>query len=198
MKPVKIGIIGLGNIGCGVMDILQRNAGLLTSRLGAPIEVARAVDIEPDRPRSVKIPAEIITTDAMDVINDSGVQIVVELIGGIEPARSYILAAIANGKHVVTANKALLSTHWLEISEKAAEKGVTIGFEGSVAGGIPLIRTIKIGLVANRILSVTGIINGTCNYILTRMHKERMTFSQVLGEAQSEGFAEADPAMDVE
>jgi len=198
VKPVRIGIIGLGNIGCGVMEILQRNAGLLASRLGASIEVARAADIDPDRPRGVKIPKKLLTTNAMDVIDDPEVQIVVELIGGIEPARSYILAAIDRGKHVVTANKALLSTHWLEISKRAEEKGVTLGFEGSVAGGIPLVRTIKVGLVANRILSVTGIINGTCNYILTRMHKERMTFSQVLKDAQDEGYAEADPAMDVE
>ncbi len=198
MKSVKIGIIGLGNIGCGVMEILQRNSGLLASRLGASIEVVRVADIDPDRPRDVTVPEGVMTVDAMDVINDPEVQIVVELIGGIEPARSYILAAINRGKHIVTANKALLSTHWSELSKKAGAKGVTLGFEGSVAGGIPLVRTIKVGLVANRILSVTGIINGTCNYILTRMHKEHMTFSSVLGDAQDKGYAEADTAMDVD
>ena len=198
MNNVKIGIIGLGNIGCGTLSILTDNREILSERIGATIDVVRAADLDLDRTRLVSIPKSILTTDALDVVRDPEVQIVVELIGGIEPARSYILEAIEHGKHVVTANKALLSEHWQELVEKAEEKGVCLLYEGSVAGGIPLIRTIKVGLVANRIRSVTGIINGTCNYILSRMSSEKLSFGEALSMAQEMGYAEADPAMDVE
>ena len=198
MNNVKIGIIGLGNIGCGTLSILTGNREILSERIGATIDVVRAADLDLDRTRPVSIPKSILTTDALDVVRDPEVQIVVELIGGIEPARSYILEAIEHGKHVVTANKALLSEHWQELVEKAEEKGVCLLYEGSVAGGIPLIRTIKVGLVANRIRSVTGIINGTCNYILSRMSSEKLSFGEALSMAQEMGYAEADPAMDVE
>ncbi|UCF30677.1 MAG: homoserine dehydrogenase [bacterium] len=198
MKAVNIGLVGLGTIGCGTVDILQRNRSVLKDRLGASIDIVRASDIDLKRPRPVELPARILTPDAWEVIRDPEVQIMVELIGGIEPARSLILEAFDRGKHVVTANKALLSTHWSELVSKADDRGVTLGFEGSVAGGIPLIRAIKVGLVANRIRSVTGIINGTCNYILTRMHREGRPFPEILGEAQAMGYAEADPALDVE
>ena len=198
MNNVKIGIIGLGNIGCGTLSILTENREILSERIGATIDVVRAADLDLDRTRLVSIPKSILTTDALDVVRDPEVQIVVELIGGIEPARSYILEAIEHGKHVVTANKALLSEHWQELVEKAEEKGVSLLYEGSVAGGIPLIRAIKVGLVANRIRSVTGIINGTCNYVLSRMSAEKLSFGEALSMAQEMGYAEADPAMDVE
>jgi homoserine dehydrogenase len=198
MNSIKIGIIGLGNIGCGTLRILTENREILGERIGATIDVVRAADIDPDRPRPVEIPKSILTTDALDVVRDPEVQIVVELIGGIEPARSYILEAIEHGKHVVTANKALLSEHWQELVEKAEKKGVCLLYEGSVGGGIPLIRTIKIGLVANRIRSVTGIINGTCNYILSRMSSEKLAFQDALAMAKEMGYAETDPSMDVE
>lgn len=198
MRSIKVGVIGLGTIGCGTMSILTGNRDILAERIGATIDVVRAADIDLERPRPVQIPGSILTTDAMDVIEDDDIQIVVELIGGIEPARSYILKAIELGKHVVTANKALLSEHWQELVEKAEEKGVCLLYEGSVGGGIPLIRTIKVGLVANRIRAVTGIINGTCNYILSRMSREKLSFDQVLPMAKEMGYAEADPAMDVE
>lgn len=198
METVKVGIIGLGTVGCGTVKILQDSAGLLADRTGAEIEIERVADLDPHRPRSVTLPAGVLTADFEQVVSDPGIQIVVELIGGIEPARGYILAALDNGKHVVTANKALLSEHWRELVERAEKRGVSLLFEGSVAGGVPLIRAIKQGLVANRIQSVTGIINGTCNYILSRMFMEKRPFQEVLGEAQERGFAEADPAMDVE
>ena len=198
MRSIKVGIIGLGNIGCGTMRILTENREILSERIGATIDVVYAADLDLSRPRPVDIPQSILTTDAMDILRDPQVQIVVELIGGIEPARSYILEAIEQGKHVVTANKALLSEHWKELVEKAEEKGVSLLYEGSVAGGIPLIRTIKVGLAANRIRSVTGIINGTCNYILSKMSSEKLTFDEALAMAQEKGYAEADPAMDIE
>ncbi len=198
MRSVKVGIIGLGNIGCGTMQILAENREILNERIGATIDVIYAADLDLNRPRPIDIPQSILTTDAMDILRDPQVQIVVELIGGIEPARSYILEAIEQGKHVVTANKALLSEHWQELVEKAEEKGVSLLYEGSVAGGIPLIRTIKVGLVANRIRSVTGIINGTCNYILSKMSSEKLAFNEALAMAQEKGYAEADPAMDIE
>lgn len=198
MESVKVGIIGLGTIGCGTMRILTENREILNERVGTAIDVVRAADLDLDRPRPIDIPESILTADAMDVVRDPEVQIVVELIGGIEPARSYILEAIEQGKHVVTANKALLSEHWQELVEKAEEKGVCLLYEGSVAGGIPLIRAIKVGLVANRIKSVTGIINGTCNYILSRMSSEKLAFDEALAIAKEKGYAEADPAMDVE
>jgi len=198
MNSIKVGLIGLGTIGCGTLRILTENREILSERIGATIDVVRAADLDLDRPRPVKVPQSILTADALEVVRDPEVQIVVELIGGIEPAKSYILEAIENGKHVVTANKALLSEHWHELVERAEEKGVCLLYEGSVAGGIPLIRTIKVGLVANRIRSVTGIINGTCNYILSKMSSEKLAFDEALAMAMEMGYAEADPAMDVE
>ncbi len=197
-KAIRVGILGLGNIGAGTVEILRRNGGLIEQRLGVPFELARAADLDATRATSLGLTPGVFTTDAKAVVEDPSVQVVVELIGGIEPARSLILAAMEHRKHVVTANKALLSTHWEELVTKAEEKRVSLGFEGSVAGGIPLIHTIRRGLVANRIRRVTGIINGTCNYILTRMERDRRPFAEILLDAQRHGFAEADPALDVD
>lgn len=197
-KAIKVGILGLGNIGAGTVEILRRNGPLIERRVGVPFEIARVADLDPARARRLGLPDAIYTGDAKAVVTDPEIQVVIELIGGIEPARSLVLAAMENGKHVVTANKALLSKHWTEITQKAEEKQVTLGFEASVAGGIPLINAIRRGLVANRIQRVTGIINGTCNYILTRMAREQKPFKEILAEAQALGFAEANPALDVE
>jgi homoserine dehydrogenase len=197
-KAIKVGILGLGNIGAGTVEILRRNGGLIERRLGVPFEVVRAADRDPSRAQKLDLGPGVFTTDAAAVVRDPDVQVVVELIGGIEPARSLILAAMEHGKHVVTANKALLSTHWEELVAKAEQRRVSLGFEGSVAGGIPLIHAIRRGLVANRVRRVTGIINGTCNYILTRMARERKAFAEILADAQAHGFAEANPALDVD
>lgn len=197
-KAIKVGILGLGNIGAGTVEILRKNGALLERRLGVPFELARAADRDASRAQKLGLSPSVFTTDATEVVKDPEVQVVIELIGGIEPARSLILAAMENGKHVVTANKALLSTHWEELVTKAEQKRVSLGFEGSVAGGIPLIHAIRRGLVANRIRRITGIINGTCNYILTRMARERKPFAEILADAQAHGFAEANPALDVD
>jgi homoserine dehydrogenase len=197
-KAIKVGILGLGNIGAGTVEILKKNGALLERRVGVPFELVRAADKDASRAERLGLAPGVFTTDANAVVKDPEVQVVVELIGGIEPARSLILAAMENGKHVVTANKALLSTHWEELVSRAEQKRVSLGFEGSVAGGIPLIHTIRRGLVANRIRRVTGIINGTCNYILTRMARERKPFAEILADAQAHGFAEANPALDVD
>jgi homoserine dehydrogenase len=197
-KAIKVGILGLGNIGAGTVQILQKNGALLERRLGVPFELVRAADLDPRRAEALGLAPGVYTSDAKAVVNDPEVQVVVELIGGIEPARSLILAAMDAGKAVVTANKALLSTHWEELVAKAEQKRVSLGFEGSVGGGIPIIHAIRRGLVANRVRRVTGIINGTCNYILTRMARERKPFAEILADAQKNGYAEANPALDVD
>jgi homoserine dehydrogenase len=197
-KAIRVGLLGLGNIGAGTVEILGRNRDLIERRLGVPLEVVRAADLDPRRAERLGLPSSVFTTDARAVVSDPSVQVVVELIGGIEPARTLILAAMDAGKHVVTANKALLSTHWEEIVARAEERRVSLYFEGAVAGGIPLIHAIRRGLVANRIQRVTGIINGTCNYILTRMAREKRPFPEILADAQAHGYAEANPALDVE
>ena len=197
-KAIRVGILGLGNIGSGTVEILKRNGRLIERRLGVPLELARAADLDPARAERLGLAPGVFTTDARAVVEDPSVHVVVELMGGIEPARTLILTAMQNRKHVVTANKALLATHWEELVTKAEEMRVSFGFEGSVAGGIPLIHTIRHGLVANRIRRITGIINGTCNYILTRMAQERKPFGEILADAQAHGFAEANPALDVD
>jgi len=197
-NPIRIGILGLGNIGTGTVEILQRNAAHIERRLGAPLVLAKAADLDPSRGAKLDLPPGVFTTDARSVVDDPTIQIVVELIGGIEPARTFILVAMERGKHVVTANKALLATHWGELVTRAEERRINFGFEASVGGGIPIIHVIRRGLVGNRIRRVTGIINGTCNYILTRMARERRPFAEILADAQAHGFAEANPALDVD
>ncbi len=197
-RAIRVAILGLGNVGSGTVDILRRNADLIERRLGVPLELARAVARHPARAERLGLPAVLFTTDARAVLADPSIQIVVELMGGIEPARSLVLEAMDRGKHVVTANKALLAGHWEELVTRAEERRVALGFEGSVGGGIPVIRAIRQGLAGNRIRRVTGIVNGTCNLILTRMARERRPFAEILAEAQRAGFAEADPALDVD
>jgi homoserine dehydrogenase len=195
---INIGIIGFGTVGSGTVKILLGNRDILRERLGFEINLKRIVARNIRKDRGIKVPEGVLTTDVHTVLDDPDIQIVVELIGGISPAKDYILKAIGNGKHVVTANKALLATEGNEIFSAARKAGVEIGFEASVAGGIPIIKVIREGLVANRIKAVYGIINGTSNYILTKMTEENVEFSDALKEAQRLGYAEADPTLDIE
>ncbi len=198
MKEIKVGLIGFGTVGSGVVKILQKNSKLIEKRMGAKIVLKRIADIDVKTDRGVKLRPGILTTKADDVIKDPEINIVMELIGGIEPAKTFILKAIQNGKHIITANKALLALHGDEIFRAAHRSGVDVNFEASVGGGIPLIRSIKEGLVANRIHSIFGILNGTSNYILSKMTDEGRSFKEVLREAQEKGYAEADPTYDIE
>ena len=196
-QKINVGIIGLGTVGSGAFRILRDNAELIRRRVGVPVEVTKIAVRDATRDRGVAIPAGVLTTNPSQVIDDPNIDIVIELIGGYEPARELILAAIARGKHVVTANKALLAADGAEIHEAARRAGVSIGYEASVGGGIPVIKALKEALAANRILSIYGIINGTSNYILTKMTEEERSFADVLAEAQRAGYAEADPTFDV-
>ncbi len=198
MKEIKVGLIGFGTVGTGVVKILQKNSKLIEKRMGAKIVLKRVADIDLETPRGVNLKPGILTQRAEEVINDPEIQIVMELVGGMEPAKTYILQSIRNKKHVVTANKALLALHGDEIFREASRFGVDVNFEASVGGGIPLIRSIKEGLVANRIQSIVGILNGTSNYILSKMTDEGRDFKEVLKEAKEKGFAEADPTYDIE
>jgi homoserine dehydrogenase len=199
VNDVRIGVLGLGTVGAGVVKILQTRAAMLQERTGARLSVAAVADTDLIRPREgLDLSALPMTNDAARVLADPAIHVVVELVGGLEPARTFILRALTAGKHVVTANKALLAHHGAEIHEAARRHGVALGFEAAVAGGIPLIRAVKEGLVANRVLSLAGIVNGTCNYILSKMTDEGLDFSLVLKEAQAHGYAEADPTLDIE
>ncbi|MDZ4163668.1 MAG: homoserine dehydrogenase [Smithellaceae bacterium] len=198
MKEIKLGLLGFGNIGSGVVALLHDNADLITKRLGAKLILKSIADLDIIRPRPVPHYEATLTTDSWEVINDPEISIIIELIGGYEPARTFVLAAIEQGKHLVTANKALLATHGNEIFLKAQKGGVNIAFEASVGGTIPIIKTLKESLAANRIKSIFGIMNGTSNFILSKMTDENKEFNVVLKEAQDLGFAEADPTFDVE
>jgi homoserine dehydrogenase len=198
MKKINIGLIGFGTIGCGVVKLLQDNEKLIEKKLGAKLELKKIADIDITKPRPVKVNKNILTTNAREILQDKDIDIVIELMGGYEPARTFILEAIANGKQVVTANKALLAAHGNEIFSKAEKKGTDIGFEASVGGTIPIIRTLKESLIANNIKSIYGIMNGTANFILTKMTDEGQDFAIVLKEAQALGYAEADPTYDIE
>jgi len=199
MEPIRVGLLGLGTVGAGVVRVLQSHREELEEKIGAPVALSAVVDTDCTNPRKGVTLSELpLSSDPAKVLDDPSIDVVVELIGGLEPARSFILRALANGKHVVTANKALLATHGEELYAKAREKGRMLAFEAAVAGGIPLIRSVKEGLVANRITSLQGIVNGTSNYILSRMTDEGQEFGRVLAEAQAQGYAEADPTYDVE
>lgn len=197
MKVIKVGLIGFGTVGSGLAQTLFDQNERLVRKIGTRVVLSRVVDIKLD-----KLPEPfqetVLSKDVADIFNDPEIDIVVELIGGLEPARTFLLEAIRHGKHVVTANKALLSIHGREIFEAAVANNVEVGFEASVGGGIPVIKALKEGLVANRILSIMGIMNGTANYILTKMTNEGVAFDVVLKEAQALGFAEADPTYDIE
>ena len=195
---INVGIIGFGTVGTGTAKILTGNRDILSQRIGFDINLKRIADLDIKRDRGIKLPEGTLITDANEILNDPEIDIVIELIGGIHPAKDFILKAIRNKKHVITANKALLATEGNEIFAEAEKYGVEIGFEASVAGGIPIIKVIREGLIANRIMAVYGIINGTSNYILTKMTDDRVEFSDALKEAQRLGYAEADPTYDIE
>ncbi len=198
LPPARIGVLGLGTVGCGTLNVLARNAGEITRRAGRSIEVVCASARDLERQRPVDTSGIALTTDAFAVVDDPAVDIVVELIGGTEPARELVLRALANGKHVVTANKALIALHGNEVFDAARSNGVTVAFEAAVAGGIPVIKTLREALAGNAIQWLAGIINGTCNYMLTEMNERGADFEAVLAEAQALGYAEADPSFDVD
>jgi homoserine dehydrogenase len=195
---IGVGIVGFGTVGTGVAKILLDNAALITRRVGVPVELVRVADLDIVRERGVALAAGVLTTDSKQVLTAPDIDIVIELIGGYDTAKRVILDAIAAGKHVVTANKALLALHGEEIFDAAVRKGVDVGFEASVGGGIPVIRALTEGLAGNTIESIYGIINGTSNYILSRMTHEGHSFEEVLTDAQRAGYAEADPTFDVD
>ena len=199
MKPVNVGVLGLGTVGGGTVSVLTRNATEIARRAGRGIQVthAAAKEYNADSIEGIE-KIETISDDAFEVVNDPDVDIIVELIGGYSPAKELVLQAIENGKHVVTANKALIALHGNEIFQAAHDKGVTVAFEAAVAGGIPIIKAMREGLAANRLLWAAGIINGTGNFILTEMRDKGRDFADVLKEAQALGYAEADPTFDIE
>jgi len=197
-KSINVGIIGFGTVGTGTARILIENAEIIKRRLGAPVVLKMISDLDVKRDRGINLGEVKLTSDVKDIINNPGIDIVVELIGGYKPAKEFILDAIKNKKHVVTANKALLAVHGEEIYSAAEKAGVTVGYEASVAGGIPILAAVRSGLAANNIKSIYGIVNGTCNYILTLMTSAGRKFDEVLKEAQAKGYAEADPTFDIE
>jgi len=198
MKPINVGLLGIGTVGGGTFTVLKRNAEEITRRAGRPIEITVVADKNIELAQKVCAGACKVTDDAFAVVSDPDVDIVVELIGGYGVAKDLVLKAIENGKHVVTANKALLATHGNEIFAAAQRKGVMVAFEAAVAGGIPIIKALREGLTANRIEWIAGIINGTTNFILSEMRDKGLPFATVLAEAQRLGYAEADPTFDVE
>src|SRR3989338_3649261 len=198
MQKINIGLIGFGTVGTGVVKVLKENAKTIQERLGAELVLKKIADKDIVRDRGIEVDKSMLTTDANEILNDHSISIIIELVGGIEPAKTFILQALNHKKHVVTANKALLSQHGEEIFKAAAKNNVDIGFEASVGGGIPIIKALKEGLVANKINSIYGIINGTANYILSKMTNEGGRFEDVLKKAQEKGYAEADPTYDVE
>ena len=198
MKKIGVAIVGFGTVGAGVAEILTKNHDLLVARTGLDISLAKIADLDITTDRGVKVDPAILCTDAFAAISDPSVDIVVELIGGIGIARKVILAAIDAGKDVVTANKKLLAECGAEIFGRAADKGVDIYFGASVGGGIPIIRVLREGLVGNAVRRINGILNGTCNYILTRMEEEGLPFDDVLADAQRLGYAEANPSLDID
>ncbi|MGA2402226.1 MAG: homoserine dehydrogenase [Syntrophobacteraceae bacterium] len=198
MGKIGVGLVGWGTVGCGVVQVLRENAGVIESRLGVPLELRRVADLDLVRQRPVAVPSEALTTNVDDILQDPDIQIVIELIGGLKVAKTVISRALESGKHVVTANKALLAHDGNELFELALAKGLSIGFEASVAGGIPLIKSLREGLASNRINTIFGILNGTANYILTRMTEDKLSFADALKEAQALGYAEADPTLDIE
>ncbi|OIO55622.1 MAG: homoserine dehydrogenase [Alphaproteobacteria bacterium CG_4_10_14_0_2_um_filter_63_37] len=198
MKRLNIGVLGFGTIGTGVVKILAEQRDLIAQRSGVELVVTAIGDLDLTRDRGVDTSDIRLTNDARSIINDPEIDVVVELIGGYEPARTFVLEALQAGKHVVTANKALIAKHGMELFPVADSHGVTLAFEASVAGTIPIVKVLREGLAANPIRALYGIINGTCNYILSRMRDEGLPFEEVLADAQKLGYAEADPAFDIE
>jgi homoserine dehydrogenase len=198
MSRIHVGLIGFGTVGAGVAEILLNNRKLIRDRLGAEIAIKKIADLDIISDRGVAVDTECLTTDAMDIIDDPEIDVVVELIGGYDQAMDYILMAMERGKQVITANKALIAKHGRILFEKAEKYSVDIAFGASVAGGIPIVRAFREGLAANNIKAVLAILNGTSNYILTRMSEEGLPFHEALSKAKRFGYAEADPTLDID
>ena len=198
MQQLNLGIIGGGVVGGGVFQAIQCNGALMASRLGVRLQVAKVAVRDLGKTRAVKLPAALLTTDWPSVIQDPQIHLIVELMGGVTIARVVVLSALKQGKPVVTANKALLSAHGEELFEAAQKSGANLYYEACVAGGIPIIKVLREGLIGNRITRLYGIVNGTCNYILTRMKLEGAEFGKVLADAQRLGYAEAEPSLDID
>ncbi len=198
LPALKVGLLGCGTVGGGVARLLSHNADQLAARIGAPVQISRVLVRHPDRPRPEEVAREWITTDPELLLGDSSVDIVIEVMGGEEPARGYLERAMSAGKAVVSANKLLLAKHGPALLRTAARHSVDLAFEAAVGGGIPVIRTLREALTGDSVVSVHGILNGTCNYILTRMRNEGGSFDSILADAQRLGYAEADPSMDVD
>jgi len=198
MKKINIGLIGFGNVGSGVVKILRERRSLLNEKIGLDIDIARICDQDLTSKRNVSVNKNLLTRETKDIIDDPKIDIVVELIGGIHPAKELIIEALKKGKHVVTANKALLASSGQELFTEASDRGKSIYFEASVGAGIPIIKSLREGLVANRFNSIFGILNGTSNYILSSMSKNNCNFEAALKEARIKGFAEKDPSLDIE
>jgi homoserine dehydrogenase len=198
MEPIRLGLIGCGTVGTGVARLLLQQHELLLARVGIPLHLARVADLDTTLDRGLHFEPNIFTTDAWQIVNDPQIDIVIEMIGGETLAKDLIVAAIGNGKHVVTANKALLARHGNQLFETAAQRGVDLAFEASVCGCMPIIKTLREALVANRIGAMIGILNGTSNYILSKISAEQIPFETALAEAQANGYAEADPTLDIQ
>jgi homoserine dehydrogenase len=198
MKPINVGLLGIGTVGGGTFNVLARNREEISRRAGREIRISMVADKDVDRARKIVGDAATIVGDGRVVVDHPDIDIVIELIGGYTVAKDFVLRAIANGKHVVTANKAMLATHGNEIFAAAQAKGVIVAFEAAVCGGIPIIKALREGLTANRIEWIAGIVNGTSNFILTEMRDKGLAFGDVLKEAQARGYAEADPTFDIE
>ncbi|MGH8743306.1 MAG: homoserine dehydrogenase, partial [Burkholderiales bacterium] len=198
MKPINVGLLGIGTVGRGTFTVLRRNQKEITRRAGRGIVIRMVADKDVAKARKIAGKNAVVTGEAMDVIRNPGIDIVVELIGGTTVAKQFILKAIENGKHVVTANKALLAKHGNEIFAAAQKRGVMVAFEAAVAGGVPIIKALREGLTANRVEWIAGIINGTSNYILSQMREKGVSFDVALKQAQALGYAEADPTFDIE
>ena len=197
-QAIRVGLLGIGTVGAGTFKVLQRNQPEIMRRAGRGITITQVADLDLDRARAIVGDSVALTRDAFEVVRNPEIDVVIELIGGYGLARELLLEAIAHGKHVVTANKALLATHGNQIFEAASHAGVMVAFEAAVAGGIPIIKAVREGLTANRIEWIAGIINGTTNFILSEMRDRGLPFAEVLAEAQRLGYAEADPTFDIE
>ena len=198
MRKINIGLLGCGTVGTGVAKLLIENKQLLTDRVGADLNLKWVADIDTETDRGIRLPDGVFIKDAHKILSDPEISIIIEMIGGEGIAKDLILKAIANGKHVVTANKALLANQGNQLFAAAADKGVDLAFEASVGGCMPTIKSMREALVGNHITAITGILNGTCNYILTKITNEGITFTEALAQAQNQGYAEADPTLDVE
>jgi homoserine dehydrogenase len=198
MREIQVGLLGCGTVGTGVAKLLIDSSQIISARLGATLNLKRVADLDTRKDRGIQFKENVLTTDSEAVVNDPDIDIIIEMIGGEGIAKELILKAIQNGKQIITANKALLATHGNMLFKAATEKGVDLAYEAAVGGCMPIIKTMRESLVANCIQSMTGILNGTCNYILTQITDQRRTFGDALAEAQEKGYAEADPTLDVE